>query len=85
MSQNFTNIDYSQFIRTTDKQHEEIVQKIFDKLLKQGDIYPETFGMELYGKTLGIVGTVENGILRIVVRDLKYNYIDTVDVVKKDR
>lgn len=25
--------------------------------LKQGDIYPETFGMELYGKTLGIVGT----------------------------
>ena len=25
--------------------------------LKQGDIYPETFGMELYGKTIGVVGT----------------------------
>lgn len=25
--------------------------------LKQGDMYPETFGMELYGKTLGIIGT----------------------------
>ena len=25
--------------------------------LKQGDMYPETFGMELYGKTLGVVGT----------------------------
>ena len=37
------DIDYSQFIRTTDKQHEEIVQKIFDKLLKQGDIYMVSF------------------------------------------
>lgn len=25
--------------------------------LKQGDMYPETFGMELYSKTIGIVGT----------------------------
>lgn len=25
--------------------------------LKQGDMYPETFGSELYGKTVGIVGT----------------------------
>ena len=25
--------------------------------LKQGDIYPETFGTELYGKTIGVVGT----------------------------
>lgn len=25
--------------------------------LKQGDMYPVTFGMELYGKTIGIIGT----------------------------
>lgn len=25
--------------------------------LKNGDLYPETFGIELYGKTIGIVGT----------------------------
>lgn len=25
--------------------------------LKQGDMYPETFGMELFGKTIGIIGT----------------------------
>ncbi|MFC6464162.1 methionine--tRNA ligase [Marinilactibacillus sp. GCM10026970] len=28
-----------QFIRTTDKQHKEVVAKIFEKLLEQGDIY----------------------------------------------
>lgn len=33
------NISYSDFIRTTDKRHEEAVAKIFEKLLKQGDIY----------------------------------------------
>ena len=30
---------YDNFIRTTDKHHEEIVQKIFNKLYEQGDIY----------------------------------------------
>ena len=25
--------------------------------LKQGDMYPETFGMELYDKTIGVIGT----------------------------
>ena len=33
------NISYDYFIRTTDKNHEEIVQKIFKKLYDQGDIY----------------------------------------------
>ena len=33
------NISYDYFIRTTDKKHEEIVQKIFKKLYDQGDIY----------------------------------------------
>ena len=32
-------IDYDYFMRTTDKKHEEAVQKIFDKLMEQGDIY----------------------------------------------
>lgn len=33
------NISYDQFIRTTDDFHEEVVAKIFEKLLAQGDIY----------------------------------------------
>ncbi len=30
---------YDRFVRTTDKHHEEMVQKIFQKLYEQGDIY----------------------------------------------
>ena len=33
------NTSYDRFIRTTDKQHEKVVQKIFKKLHEQGDIY----------------------------------------------
>ena len=33
------NTDYDRFIRTTDKDHETQVQKIFKKLYDQGDIY----------------------------------------------
>ena len=33
------NTSYDRFIRTTDKDHEEQVQKIFKKLYEQGDIY----------------------------------------------
>lgn len=33
------DISYDKFIRTTDKYHEEAVQKIFERLLEQGDIY----------------------------------------------
>ncbi len=33
------NIDYDYFIRTTDKKHEEVVQKIFQYFLKNEDIY----------------------------------------------
>lgn len=33
------NTKYDHFIRTTDEQHERIVQKIFKKLYEQGDIY----------------------------------------------
>jgi len=33
------DISYDDFIRTTDKRHEEVVQKIFKRLYDQGDIY----------------------------------------------
>ena len=33
------NIKYDDFIRTTESRHEKIVQKIFDRLMEQGDIY----------------------------------------------
>lgn len=33
------DISYDKFIRTTDKEHEEAVQKIFTRLYKKGDIY----------------------------------------------
>lgn len=36
---NKMNTSYNQFIRTTDSQHEKVVQKIFKKLYEQGDIY----------------------------------------------
>ena len=37
------DVSYSQFIRTTDEQHEKIVQKIFKKLVEQGDIYKHSY------------------------------------------
>lgn len=37
------DVDYTKFIRTTDDYHEMTVQKIFDKLLKQGDIYKHSY------------------------------------------
>jgi len=37
------DINYDQLIRTTNKNHKEIVQKIFDKLLKKGDIYKHSY------------------------------------------
>lgn len=33
------NIDYDQFIRTTDPEHVKTVQRMFEKLYEQGDIY----------------------------------------------
>ena len=33
------NTSYDRFVRTTDKHHEEIVQKIFKKMYDKGDIY----------------------------------------------
>ena len=35
----FMNVSYDQFIRTTDDDHKEVVQKIFKKLHDKGDIY----------------------------------------------
>jgi methionyl-tRNA synthetase len=36
-------IEYDEFIRTTDEHHEKAVQKIFEKLYKQGDIYKSNY------------------------------------------
>ena len=33
------DIDYNKFIRTTDKHHIKLVEEVYDKLFKQGDIY----------------------------------------------
>ena len=33
------NVDYDRFIRTTNSNHKEVVQKIFKQLYEQGDIY----------------------------------------------
>ncbi len=37
------DISYDHFIRTTDPEHEEVVQKIFKKLYDQGDIYKSEY------------------------------------------
>ncbi len=37
------NIDYDDFIRTTQPRHEKIVQKIFKKFYDQGDIYKSEY------------------------------------------
>ena len=37
------NTSYDQFIRTTDENHERVVQKIFKKLYEQGDIYKGSY------------------------------------------
>ncbi|MBQ8574731.1 MAG: methionine--tRNA ligase [Clostridia bacterium] len=37
------NTTYDKFIRTTDKEHEEAVQKIFKKLIDKGDVYKSEY------------------------------------------
>ena len=37
------NTSYDKFVRTTDKHHEEIVQKIFKKMYDKGDIYKGSY------------------------------------------
>ena len=36
-------IDYNYFIRTTEPRHQKVVQEVFEKLLKQGDIYKGSY------------------------------------------
>lgn len=36
-------ISYNKFIRTTDKEHEKCVQKVYEKLFAQGDIYKSEY------------------------------------------
>ncbi len=40
---NIMNVSYDGFIRTTDEQHEKVVQKIFNKLYENGDIYKSSY------------------------------------------
>ena len=37
------NIEYDDFIRTTEERHTKIVQEIFEKFIKNGDIYKGTY------------------------------------------
>ncbi|GHV27429.1 methionine--tRNA ligase [Clostridia bacterium] len=37
------DISYDDYIRTTDKRHEIVVQKVYEKLLAQGDIYKDYY------------------------------------------
>ncbi len=37
------NVSYDKFIRTTDPEHEKALQKMFDKLYEQGDIYKSEY------------------------------------------
>lgn len=37
------DVNYSQFIRTTDDQHKKVVQHIFKKLVEKGDIYKHSY------------------------------------------
>lgn len=37
------DVNYSQFIRTTDTEHKQAVQKIFKKLVEKGDIYKHSY------------------------------------------
>ena len=39
----FMGTSYDKFIRTTDAEHKEVVQKIFKRLYEQGDIYKGTY------------------------------------------
>jgi methionyl-tRNA synthetase len=36
-------VEYTKFIRTTDEEHEKVVQKIFKKLVEKGDIYKHSY------------------------------------------
>lgn len=37
------DVNYNQFIRTTDENHRKVVQKIFKKLVEKGDIYKHSY------------------------------------------
>lgn len=37
------DVNYNQFIRTTDSEHKKVVQNIFKKLVEQGDIYKHSY------------------------------------------
>ena len=43
------NTSYDRFVRTTDENHEKVVQKIFKKMFDKGDIYLGKYDSSLFG------------------------------------
>lgn len=53
--------------------------------VKTSDLYEKYIDIKEKNYSLGIVGTVENNKLSIVVRNLNFDIVDSVEIVKKNR
>ena len=63
-------IEYDDFIRTTDERHVKVVEKIFEKFMKNGDIYKGEYegnvknGYKRSGK--GMIFEYKNGKVNMI-------------------
>ena len=53
--------------------------------VKASDLYEKYIDIKEKNYSLGIIGTVENNKLSIVVRNLNFDIVDSVEIVKKNR
>ena len=53
--------------------------------VKNSNLYDKYIDIKANNYSLGIVGSVSNGQLSIVIRDVNYKVVDYVDIVKKNR
>ena len=53
--------------------------------VKTSDLYEKYIDIKEKNYSLGIIGTVENNKLSIVVRNLNFDIVDSVEIVKKNR
>lgn len=53
--------------------------------VKTSDLYEKYIDIKEKNYSLGIVGTVENNKLSIVVRNLNFDIVDSIEIVKKNR
>ena len=53
--------------------------------IKTSNLYDKYIDIKTNNYSLGIIGTVENGTLSIVIRNLDYNIVDEVYIINKDR